>query len=523
MARSPLTLAASVTSALPRVGVVGVGALTEGTTGRYDSAVAQLDDGRRVVVRAPTDADAGSELAAEARALRALTPGVRGLLPFRAPELLGEAGLGDARAVVVDFLAGYRVDAQHLPPGRGAATSIGEALADLHALPISIVRTEGLPVRTPQQVRDDAARLVDRAQATRRTPVSLLARWHRATDADALWRFESAVVLGGAGAASFLFEDLDDVPTVTGVLEWHGLSVGDPATDLQWLASAPAAADDVYDAYSRHSRRAPDPLLRERARLYAELEFAKWLVHGHELGREEIVDDAVALLTALADGVRDDDLVTDAALGVDGAIALLDRVPDSPAAAGDTSMQTDAYDPEELSLWVAEAESDAEAAGVAAADASSGEDGSVPVGTRPAPIADADAPVRRIAEADSAEAAGDPGWGAVEFSDFERRTPDDAAGKTDASERDRLTPSPVVPSIIEWGDVPWRDSSAGAAVDPPVAFDAADASTAPIDISAWSSVGSPARLPAPEDDDDVQGDNERSAESALRRWTAEQA
>src|SRR6187399_2177140 len=108
--------------------------------------------------------------AASARALRALTPGVRGLLPFRAPELLGEAGLGDARAVVVDFLAGYRVDAQHLPPGRGAATSIGEALADLHALPISIVRTEGLPVRTPQQVRDDAARLVDRAQATRRTP-----------------------------------------------------------------------------------------------------------------------------------------------------------------------------------------------------------------------------------------------------------------------------------------------------------------------------------------------------------------
>ena len=35
MARSPLTLAASVTSALPQVGVVGVGALTEGATGRF--------------------------------------------------------------------------------------------------------------------------------------------------------------------------------------------------------------------------------------------------------------------------------------------------------------------------------------------------------------------------------------------------------------------------------------------------------------------------------------------------------
>ena len=352
MARSPLTLAASVTSALPRVGVVGVGVLTEGAAGRYDAALAELDDGRRVVVRAPADPDAGTELAAEARALRALTPGVRGLLPFRAPELLGETGLGDARAVVVDFLPGYRVDAAHLPSGRGAATSIGEALAALHSLPLSIVRTEGLPVRTPQQVRDDVARLIDRVEATRAAPGALVDRWRRAVDADELWRFESAVVLGGAGAASFLFEDVDAVPHVTGVLEWHGLSVGDPATDLQWLASAPAAADDVYGAYVSHSDRAPDQLVRSRARLYAELEFAKWLVHGHEAGRTDIVDDAMGLLDSLAAGVRDDDIVPDSALGVDDAIALLDRVPDAQSAPLDTSMHTDAYDPEELALWV---------------------------------------------------------------------------------------------------------------------------------------------------------------------------
>jgi len=352
MARSPLTLAASVTSALPRVGVVGVGALTEGATGRYDSAVAELDDGRRVVVRVPADAAAAPELAAEVRALRALTPGVRGLLPFRAPELLGEAGIGDSRAVVVDFLPGYRVDAAHLPPGRGAATSLGASLAALHSLPLSIVRTEGLPVRTPQQVRTDTARLIDRAEATRRAPQALLERWRRAVAADELWRFESAVVLGGAGAASFLFDDVDGVPQVTGLLEWHGLCVGDPATDLQWLASAPAAADDVYAAYVVHSGRAPDGRTRERARLYAELEFAKWLVHGHETGRAEVVDDAVGLLDALAAGVAGDDIVTDAALDVDDAIALLERTPDAAPATVDTSMQTDAYDPQELSLWV---------------------------------------------------------------------------------------------------------------------------------------------------------------------------
>lgn len=360
MARSPLTLAASVTSALPRVGVVGVGALTEGATGRYDTAIADLDDGRRVVVRVPADDTAVPELAAEVRALRALTPGVRGLLPFRAPELLGEAGIGDSRAVVVDFLPGYRVDAAHLPPGRGAATSLGASLAALHALPLSIVRTEGLPVRTPQQVRTDTARLIDRAEATRRTPRALLGRWQRAVATDELWRFESAVVLGGAGTASFLFDDVDGVPQVTGLLEWHGLSVGDPAADLQWLASAPTAADDVYAAYVAHSGRAPDARTRERARLYAELEFAKWLIHGHESGRQEVIDDAVALLDSLAAGVADDDIVMDDPLDVDDAIALLDRMPDAAPAAVDTSMQTDAYDPEELSLWVTTDEDDAE-------------------------------------------------------------------------------------------------------------------------------------------------------------------
>lgn len=354
MARSPLTLAASVTSALPRVAVVGVGSLTEGAAGRYDAAVADLEDGRRVVVRAPADADAAAELIAQARALRALTPGVRGLLPFRAPELLGETGLGDGRVVVVDFLPGYRVDAAHLPSGRGAATSIGEALAALHALPPSIVRTEGLPVRTPAQVREDVSRLIDRAEATRSAPATLVARWRRAVSDDRLWRFESAVVLGGAGAASFLFQDVAAEPRVTGVLDWHGLSVGDPATDLQWLASAPAAAEDVYAAYVGHSERAPDQLVRSRARLYAELEFAKWLVHGHETGRADIVQDAVGLLTSLASSVREDDIVTDGALDVDDAIALLGRTPEAGAVPLDTSMHTDAYDPDELALWISE-------------------------------------------------------------------------------------------------------------------------------------------------------------------------
>jgi macrolide phosphotransferase len=146
---------------------------------------------------------------------------------------------------------------------------------------------------------------------------------------------------------------VDAAPRVTGLLEWHGLQVGDPATDLQWLAAAPTAADDVYRAYAAHATRAPDALVRERARLYAELEFAKWLVHGYETDRDDIIDDALGLLASLDLGVRGEDLVPDGDLDVDGAIALLGRVREPSPSSADTSMQTDAYDPEELSLWVA--------------------------------------------------------------------------------------------------------------------------------------------------------------------------
>jgi hypothetical protein len=117
----------------------------------------------------------------------------------------------------------------------------------------------------------------------------------------------------------------------------------------------------VYAAYVAHSRRAPDARARDRARLFAELEFASWLVHGHETGRPEVIDDAVGLLETLSTGVADDDIVTDAALDVDDAIALLDRMPEAAAAVIDTSMHTDAYDPEELSSWVSADDSEDDA------------------------------------------------------------------------------------------------------------------------------------------------------------------
>ncbi|MFJ4224610.1 hypothetical protein [Microbacterium sp. NPDC089695] len=351
MGRSPFTLAAAVTAALPGAEVTGARPLNADGDGRFDSAVASLADGRELAIRVADDDETARELAAEALALRALTAGARAMLPFSAPEYIGETRLGEARALVTGLLPGFQIEAAHVPAGRGAAESMGAAIAAVHALPTSVVRGAGLLTRSAQESRDELARLVDTAAATGRVPARLTVRWREAVADDDLWRFESTVVLGGVQSTSFLFRDDDERgPEVTGLLGWHALSVGDPALDLSWLSAAPDAADDVHASYARTADRVPDPALEVRARLLAELEFARWLVHGDSLRRSDIVDDAAALLEALAEGLHADDLTVIAARGdaVDSAMDALDRVPESASSGADTSMQTDAYNPNEL-------------------------------------------------------------------------------------------------------------------------------------------------------------------------------
>jgi hypothetical protein len=342
---------AAVTAALPGAEVIGARALTSDGDGRFDSAIATLADGRELVIRVAEDDAAERELAEESFALRALTPGAREMLPFQVPTCVGETRVGEARALVTDLMPGFQIEAAHVPGGRGAATSIGEATAAVHALPASVVRAAGLTIRDAAGVRSEIQQLVDRAAATGRVPARLTARWRDATGDGDLWRFETTVTLAGLQAQSFLVEDdPQEGPQVTGVLGWRGLSVGDPAEDLGWLSAAPDAADDVHTAYVTAASRATDDAMRVRARLHAELEFARWLVHGEEQRRPDIVEDAAALLESLSDGLRSDDLRVIAAYtgGVDSALDVLDRTPATAATVVDTSMQTDAYRPEDL-------------------------------------------------------------------------------------------------------------------------------------------------------------------------------
>jgi hypothetical protein len=333
--------------------IVGSGPLGLGASGDFDSALVRTDDEREVVVRVPTSQRAETEQARELLALAALTDGIRSRLPFTVPTVLGHTPTGDTRAVVSTFVPGVQVSAEDLPAGDGVATSIGGALAALHALPGSFVGDVGLPTQSAEESRREASSVVDRALATRLLPAAVGARWTDAIADDALWQFNPTVVNGTVSAESFVIAEHEVGQIVVGMIGWSGLRSSDPAHDLHWLSGAGDAADSVFAAYTAASSRTPDARIRVRAMLYAELELARWLLHGKDTHDQAIVDDAVSMLDGLVEHVLGDVMHplsqhTGPVLSVDDVETLLSRTPRTSTAPGSTGLETDSYDRSEL-------------------------------------------------------------------------------------------------------------------------------------------------------------------------------
>jgi aminoglycoside phosphotransferase (APT) family kinase protein len=300
MARSALTLAALATSAVAGLDLVGVQGFGSDGGGDFDAALLTGRDGRHWIVRVPRSERAEAEQSADLVALRALSPGVRARLPFSVSSFAGQAPVAGTRAVVSEFVYGTKVPLAAIGPELGAA--IGRAIAAIHELPTSVVTDAGLPAHSAADGHRAALSLIDRAAATGLVPAALLLRWRDAGVDAGLWQY-SPVVINGTLASDAILSAGDDV---TGVLDWHGLRVGDPALDLQWLLGA--ADETVEAAFSAYAgARGPlDLRLRQRAALIAELEVARWLLHGTEVRSTEIVDDAVEMLSRLVDDVQFD-------------------------------------------------------------------------------------------------------------------------------------------------------------------------------------------------------------------------
>jgi macrolide phosphotransferase len=351
MARSHLTLAALATSAVPGLDVAQARKHSHGAHGLFDSALVIGRDGRHLIVRVPTSQTAETEQSADLVALRALTVGNRSRLPFDVPQFVGQAPAGSTRAVVYELLPGDSYDTDALTGHAGVSGSIGRAIAAIHSLPTAFVGTAGLPQQSAEECRTSTIDLIDRAANTGYLPAALLRRWEQATDDNALWQFPPTVIHGSLSDESFLITD----DAVSGILGWAGLAVGDPARDLHWLLASRGAAAEIAVAAYAEARQGSDQRITQRAMLYAELELARWLLHGTDTRNQAIVDDAVAMLDGLVDTVHSRSShplspETGPVLEVSDVEAMLDQTPLDRTGRARVSreqasaMHTDSYD-----------------------------------------------------------------------------------------------------------------------------------------------------------------------------------
>lgn len=259
-----------------------------------DAAVVEDDLGRQWTVRAPRTPAAGARMDAESHLLTELS----GWLPFAAPEICGTALLPEGgQAVVHRVIAGEPVDLSTLRPGPGLTAAVGRAIAAVHELPERLIENAGLPVYTAEDYRQRRLAEVDRAAATGHVPAALLGRWEKALEEAGAWRFVPCVVHGDLAGENVLVTDDE----VVAVLEWGEARVADPADDLAWLVNGAGeqAVESVLEAYALARRQPPDRDLLRRARLAGELALARWLLHGVAIDDQDVVDDAVSMLTDL--------------------------------------------------------------------------------------------------------------------------------------------------------------------------------------------------------------------------------
>lgn len=303
MAKSPLILAALAKDAVRHLDFVQVKSLNAGADGAFDTALLTATTGEHYVVRIANTQSAGTEQEVELQALRALGASGREALPFKITNLIGETKDDKgARALIFDFVYGSPINVGAVSGESELARNIGLAIAAIHKLPLTVVENAHLPEFQPEDILRARTAELDRFAATGKVPPALLSRWEAVLEDATLFRFQPTVVHGALNGDTVLEED---GRTVAGVLAWSSLKISDPAEDLAWILGSEndPFADAVLAAYVAN-RPGVDNSVRQRAVLYSEFERARWLMHGVNKGDQSIIDDAVEMLTTLAEDVE---------------------------------------------------------------------------------------------------------------------------------------------------------------------------------------------------------------------------
>lgn len=291
-------LSALATSAVPGFQVVSAQNMS---TAELNAALVHDVSGVAHVIELPRTVAAEKIQQERISAARALTEGLRSRLPVSVPRVLGVLDVGGMTLSVSAYLPGQALAAKNVTPA--VAASIGVSLAAIHQLPTSTLIDNQRVVNTSLDALRSAAGVVDLTAASGLIPQSLLRRWEAALEDSALWHFETTAVHNRMTLKRILCAH----DTVVALSGWRDFQIGDPAWDLAWLTTPAHSsfAQGVVTAYQQ-ARSTTDRWFLQRARFHAELDIARWLLHGRDRNSDTIVQDATEMLVALNDRVASD-------------------------------------------------------------------------------------------------------------------------------------------------------------------------------------------------------------------------
>jgi hypothetical protein len=297
------------------------------------------DLGFGFIFKIPAKPQFEASLALERAVVRALASN-KSHLPFEVREEVGttrdENGLGGA---IFTTISGNEPDLAKLAPG-GFSKTLADAIAAIHQLDPSIVKSAGLPEYSSSDVLHGKVAELDKIAATGKVPAELLSRWEQALEDVSLFRFHPTVIHGAISKEAVLL----DGQRVVGMTDFD-LKVADPAEDLAWIVGGglQSTIEDTLLHY-RAARPSADENLMQRAALYSELELGSWLVYCIEQADESAIKQAEGLIEDLKEQLAAGtlrDLRASSFAGIAAGTALISEittpvqqvvVPEEPAA-----------------------------------------------------------------------------------------------------------------------------------------------------------------------------------------------
>ncbi|MEN9714186.1 MAG: hypothetical protein RLZZ164_850 [Actinomycetota bacterium] len=297
MGKSPLILAALAADAVRNLKVAHAAGHSDGGEGRYESAILTDKDGLHYIARIPTSPSAGTDLELEMRVLKAVGS-VGSKLPFEIPHTLGEtrSNVGE-RVVVFKWVYGNKIIPAKVPVNGALAISISNALVAMHSISPDLVVANGFrDYSVAENLRLRTAEL-DRAAQTSHVPAILLQRWEQVLEDAAMWRYQPTVIHGNLSGETMLEQNQE----ISGVIEWTNLELNDPALDFRWLG-APEDHDLLVSVLMGYqiARGSGDTKIAQRAAFYNEFQHLQYLLHGHTMRDNWVVEDASNSLQNLA-------------------------------------------------------------------------------------------------------------------------------------------------------------------------------------------------------------------------------